>query len=282
MGGCYLLGTSTNENESRDRHTSSSTRSYNSTPNSSTEQSSKDFSGKTTEQIPQTNNTAGKQKQMVYHANIYLQVTKLQAAKNELDKIAKQSKATIVSSSDTEKLDERHLRVTYNVPQAQFQTFVDHSKKISDTVPDIQIQGDDVSEELVDLSARIKAKKAMETRLLAMMEKATTTSDLLDIENTLGTVQEQLEQLTGRQQYLQHRVAFSTITVELSSSTYQPIQTKYSFVNQISQGFVNSCKNLWTGLQLFIIWLAKALPYLIIITIVIVPVLLYVKKRQNK
>lgn len=282
MAGCYLLGSYTNKNGSSDRNTSFNTRSYNSAPTSSTEQSSKNFSGKTTDRIPQTNNIAGKQQQMVYHANIYLQVTKLQTAKIELDKIAKQTKATIVSSSDTEKLDERNLRITYNVPQKLFQTFLDHSKKISDTIPDIQIQGEDVSEELVDLSARIKAKKAMEARLLAMIGKATTTSDLLDIEKTLGTVQEQLEQLTGRQQYLQHRVAFSTITVELSSSTYQPVQTKYSFINQISQGFVNSCKNLWIGLQLFIIWLAKALPFLILITIVIVPVLLYFKKRQNK
>lgn len=282
MAGCYLVGSYSNENGSSDRNTSFNTQSYNSAPTSSTEQSSKNFSGKTTDQIPQTNNTAGKQQQMVYHANIYLQVTKLQTAKIELDKIAKQTKATIVSSSDTEKLDERNLRITYNVPQKLFQTFLDHSKKISDTIPDIQIQSDDVSEELVDLSARIKAKKAMEARLLTMMGKAATTSDLLDIENTLGTVQEQLEQLTGRQQYLQHRVAFSTITVELSSSTYQPVQTKYSFINQISQGFVNSCKNLWVGLQLFIIWLAKALPFLILITIVIVPVLLYFKKQQKK
>jgi hypothetical protein len=282
MVGCYLLGSYFNDNESRNFKEPFNNQSYNSTPTMSTDQSSKSYSGKTTEQIPQTNNIAGKQQQMVYQANIHLHVTKLQAAKTELDKIAKQTKATIISSSDAEKLDGRNLRITYSVPQQQFQLFIDHSKKISNTVPDIQIQGEDVSEELVDLNARIKAKKAMEARLLAMMGKAVTTSDLLDIENTLGGVQEQLEQLTGRQQYLQHRVAFSKITVEISSSAYQHVQTKKSFIDQTSQAFVDSCENIWIGLQLFVIWLSQALPYLILITIIIVPVLLYIKKRKNK
>jgi uncharacterized protein (UPF0333 family) len=283
MIGCYFLGSFTNKNGNQDSYSSFESRSYNSSPSSSnSSQTSKDFSGKTTEQIPQTDNITGKQQKMVYYANIHLQVNNLQLAKNELDKIANQTKATIVSGSETERLDERNIRITYNVPQSQFQTFLDLSKKISDTTPNVQIQGDDASEELVDLVARIKAKKAMESRLLAMMAKATTTNDLLDIENTLGTVQEQLEQLTGRQQYLQHRIAFSTITVEISSTTYQPLQTKYSFLNEISRGFINSCKNLWTGLQLFIIWIAKALPFLILFTIIAIPVLLYFKKRQNK
>jgi hypothetical protein len=281
--GCYFLGSFTNENGNQDSFSSFESRSYNSSPSSSnSSQTSKNFSEKTTEQIPQTDTITGKQQKMVYYANIHLQVNNLQLAKNELDKIANQTKATIVSGSETERLDERNIRITYNVPQSQFQTFLDLSKKISDTTPNVQIQGDDASEELVDLVARIKAKKAMESRLLAMMAKATTTNDLLDIENTLGTVQEQLEQLTGRQQYLQHRIAFSTITVEISSTTYQPLQTKYSFLNEISRGFINSCKNLWTGLQLFIIWIAKALPFLILFTIIAIPVLLYFKKRQNK
>jgi hypothetical protein len=281
--GCYFLGSFTNENGNQDSFSSFESRSYNSSPSSSnSSQTSKNFSEKTTEQIPQTDTITGKQQKMVYYANIHLQVNNLQLAKNELDKIANQTKATIVSGSETERLDERNIRITYNVPQSQFQTFLDLSKKISDTTPNVQIQGDDASEELVDLVARIKAKKAMESRLLAMMAKATTTNDLLDIENTLGTVQEQLEQLTGRQQYLQHRIAFSTITVEISSTTYQPLQTKYSFLNEISRGFINSCKNLWTGLQLFIIWIAKALPFLILFTIIAIPVLLYFKKRQKK
>ncbi|MCH5585706.1 DUF4349 domain-containing protein [Shimazuella sp. AN120528] len=278
MIGCYLLGAYINQTDNNSY--SSETQSYNTSLYNS--QASKDYSGKPSEQITQTDHMAGERQQMVYHADIYLEVNKLHSAKNELDKIVKQTNAIIVSSSDTEKFDERNLNINYNVPQNKFQLFLDHIKKISNTPPDIQIQSDDVSEELVDLTARIKAKKAMEARLLAMMSKATTTSDLLDIENTLGTTQEQLEQLTGRQQYLKHRVAFSTITVELRSSTYQPLQTKYSLLNEISQGFIHSCNNLWIGLQLFIIWLATASPYFILIIIIAIPLGLLIKKHKKE
>ncbi|MXQ55498.1 DUF4349 domain-containing protein [Shimazuella alba] len=235
-----------------------------------------------TNQVLTSDHTTEKKQQMVYHADIQIQVNQLQTAKKQLDHIAKQTSASMVSSSNSEKADERYIRVTYNVPQNQFETFLEHSKKISDIPPDIQIAGEDVSEELVDLQSRIKAKRAMEARLIAMMDKATTTSDLLDIENTLGNVQEQLEQLTGRQKYLQHRVAFSTITVEITSSTYQPLQTQYSFINQASKEFLDSCINMWIGLQLFAIWLAQALPYLILIGIIsLVAILVLRKKRKS-
>ncbi len=282
MIGCYLLGSSTNDNENSDDSSSTESSVSNPSPSSYTSQGSQDSYAKSTDQVPTSDNIAGKKQQMVYHADIRVQVAKLQSARDELDQIAKQTRASMVSSSEAERLDERYIRITYNVPQVQFQAFLDHSKKISDIAPDIQIQGDDVSEELVDLQARIKAKQAMEARLLAMMNKATTTSDLLNVEGTLGSVQEQLEQLTGRQQYLQHRVAFSTITIEISSVAYQPLQSKLSFVNQLSQGFIDSCKDLWTGLQLFIIWLAKALPYLILLGIIAVTITLYIKKRKKK
>lgn len=188
----------------------------------------------------------------------------------------------MVSSSDTTSTDERNIRITYQVPQQKFQLFLAYSKKISDTAPDIQIYVEDVSEELVDLSARIQSKKAMEARLLTMMNKAVTIDELLNIENTLGNVQEQIEQLVGKQQYLQHRVAFSTVTVELRSTTYPIVQTHYSVTNQIARGFMDSCKNLWTGLQLFIIWFAKVLPYLLLIIIISFPIIQLIKRRQKK
>jgi hypothetical protein len=287
MAGFYMLGSYSNQNGNQDRSSISKSNSYDQSPSSFQSHTSKEFSGQMDQsspstQMPKTSNVAGKEQQMVYEADIQMQVTKLPEAKRELDKVAKQNNATMVSSSDSQNLDQRTIRITFNVPQAQFQTFIDHSKKISENTPDIQIQGDDVSEELVDLTARIKAKRAMESRLIAMMNKATTTSDLLAIEQTLGNVQSELEQLTGRQQYLKHRVSYSTVTITISSSTYQPLQTKYSFINQLSQGFLNSCKNLWTGLQLFVIWLAKSLPYLILIAVIAIPVVLYFKKRHRK
>jgi hypothetical protein len=281
--GSYFLYSYQNENSnsedfSNSKENFSSSSSYTSNGNM---QESTGKSSSSTNQVPTSEHTTDKKQQMVYHADIQIQVNQLSAAKKQLDQIAKQTSASMVNSSNSEKADERYIRVTYNVPQNQFQTFIEHSKKISDIPPDIQIAGDDVSEELVDLQSRIKAKKAMEARLIAMMNKATTTSDLLDIENALGNVQEQLEQLTGRQQYLKHRVAFSTITVEITSSTYQPLQTKYSFINQVSKEFIDSCVNMWIGLQLFAIWLAQALPYLILIGIISFVTIFVIRKKRK-
>jgi hypothetical protein len=224
--------------------------------------------------------TTKSSQQMVYRADLQLQVTKLDGAKKKLDDIAKQFSASLVSSSESEELDEKQIRVTYQVPQNKFQAFLDHTKKISENPASVQISAEDVGEELVDLQARIKAKKAMETRLIAMMSKASTTNDLLDIEETLGDVQEQIEQLSGRQEYLKYHVAFSTVTVELNSSTYQPLQAKNSFFQEVSKSFIDSCINMWLGLQVIVIYLAVAFPYLLLIGIIWLIIYLIRKKRK--
>ena len=264
MMGSYLLGS---------YHSSSS---Y--SPNNIQTSSEKSIS---TDSIPSNSQTSERTQQMVYQADIQLQVSKLDDAKKKLDVLAKKFSTSLVSSSETEEFEEKQFRVTYHVPQSKFQTFLDHIKKISENPASVQITSEDVGEELIDLQARIKAKKAMETRLIAMMNKANTTGDLLDIETSLGNAQEQIEQLTGRQQYLKYHVAFSTVNVELNTSTYQPLHTEKSFFHEVIKSFLDSCMNMWIGLQMLVIYLAKAFPYLVVIGLIWLVVLFIRKKRKS-
>jgi hypothetical protein len=232
--------------------------------------------------LPNTNHLAGQEQKMVYNANLYLYVSDIQVARNKLDEVAKKTQSYIVSSADTEKNQASYTTITYRVKQGQFQSFINYVKKLSDKPPSVQIQGQDVSEEVVDLEARLKAKQAMEARLLDMMKKATTTSDLLDVETTLGTTQEQIEQIKGRLQYLQHRIDYSTVIVEISQSEYQPVQANNSLGTELIQGFISSTKDVWIGLQLLIISFARILPFLIVLAVIVYPTLLIIKKVRKK
>src|SRR5690606_18783760 len=73
----------------------------------------------------------------------------------------------------------------------------------------------DVTEEYVDLQSRLRSKQAVEERLLSFMKEAEKTDDLLKISNDLARVQEQIEQIKGRMNYLENHVAFSTITINI-------------------------------------------------------------------
>jgi Domain of unknown function (DUF4349) len=75
--------------------------------------------------------------------------------------------------------------------------------------------GQDVSQEYVDLRARIRQLQAVENQLLELLDRADTVGAALAVQQQLSQVQLDLEQARGRLQYLDDQVAFSTISLDL-------------------------------------------------------------------
>jgi predicted small secreted protein len=73
--------------------------------------------------------------------------------------------------------------------------------------------GRDVSQEYVDLRARIRQLQAVESQLLELLDRADTVGAALAVQQQLSQVQLDLEQARGRLQYLDDQVAFATISL---------------------------------------------------------------------
>jgi hypothetical protein len=78
--------------------------------------------------------------------------------------------------------------------------------------------GQDVSQELVDLQARIRHLQAVEARLLGFLEQANTVAAALAVQTELNRVQLELEQARGRLDYLDDQVALATISLQIRES----------------------------------------------------------------
>jgi hypothetical protein len=76
--------------------------------------------------------------------------------------------------------------------------------------------GQDVSQEFVDLEARIRHLEAVETQLLELLRRAGTVTSALAVQSRLNEVQLQLEQVRGRARLLEDQVAFATISLALA------------------------------------------------------------------
>ncbi len=76
----------------------------------------------------------------------------------------------------------------------------------------------DVTEEYVDLSAKLENLEATEKQLLVIMEKAETVEDILDVQRELSRVRGEIEQTKARMQYLEQTSATSLIEVHLEQS----------------------------------------------------------------
>ena len=78
------------------------------------------------------------------------------------------------------------------------------------------VSGQDVSQEYIDLDARLRNYMAQEVVLLRLMERATSVLDTIRVQNELQRVQLEVERLRGRLNYLDDQTAMSTIELRIA------------------------------------------------------------------
>ncbi|HDZ20495.1 hypothetical protein LCGC14_0162570 [marine sediment metagenome] len=94
------------------------------------------------------------------------------------------------------------------------------------TVVEQQIFGHDVTEEYVDLEIRLKTAKAMLTKLVELLDKATDVEKALMVEREIGRVQLAIDRIEGRLKLLANRTAYATITVNFIPAQHVPTTMK--------------------------------------------------------
>jgi hypothetical protein len=135
----------------------------------------------------------------------------------------------------------------------------------------ISIDAKDVTEEYIDVEARLKTKKELEQKYLALLKQAKSVSDILSIEHQAGIIRAEIESMQGRINYLRDQVAFSTIRINY----YQTIGTDFGFTSK----FVASMKKGWDNLLLFLIGLTTIWPFLLFIG---ASTWFYLRRRKNR
>jgi hypothetical protein len=132
----------------------------------------------------------------------------------------------------------------------------------------------DVTDQFVDLSARVKNKQQEETRLLSHLEKSGTLPDTLLLEKELSRVREEVERLQGQMNVLTAATDLATINIRLQErSRFQPPPSVAAmpFTKRVMQSFMNSYQNLVAFLEGCAILLAGASPWAIAVFVIAAP-----------
>lgn len=111
--------------------------------------------------------------------------------------------------------DSQPTALTLRVPAETFDQALSALRALAQEVLAEQTAARDVTEEYTDLDARLRNLQAAETQLLALLEQADAVEDLLKVENRLAEVRGEIEQLQGRLNVLENRIALATIHVLL-------------------------------------------------------------------
>jgi hypothetical protein len=233
-----------------------------------------------------TDVVAGLNKKLIYHANLNMEVEDYAKAQTEVRNMITMAKGYIIQFTENRSEYEQGGTFVMKVPASGFSSFLGNLEKVKHETFQRSIEGQDVSEEYVDLESRLKAKQLMESRYIEFMEKATKSNDLVAFANQLGTIQEEIERIKGRMRYIDQNVSFSTVELRLYQ-TDESFAAKHSteqgpLGERASDALKGSLNALSILFQWLVVILAAALPVLIIGGIIMVIVLVFFKKSIRR
>jgi hypothetical protein len=155
----------------------------------------------------------------------------------ELLKNLAAQKGGYLSSTNVQKNYNNRLTgsVIIRVPAKEFETTLTGVQAIG-TVKSVSTQGQDVTEEYVDLQAQKTSYQNQLAQYNEIMKKAVKVEDVITVQQQIDRVQTQLNRLDGRLKYLDSRIDLSTITVNLQEPEPVGGDSGHNFVSTINEG----------------------------------------------
>lgn len=162
---------------------------------------------------------------IVRTGQMLLVVQDIPAVMDQITRLADSYKGYVVSSNSWREGERLHGAITIRVPADDFATVMKSLGALAVEVTSQTTTSQDVTEEYVDLSAKLHNLEATEQQLLRILEKAEKVEDILNVQRELSRVRGEIEQTKGRMQYLERTSATSLIEIRLEQSN---LDTKFS------------------------------------------------------
>jgi hypothetical protein len=145
------------------------------------------------------------------------------------------------------------------VPAGKFEDVLKSLKKLG-KVKSLDISSEEVTSEYVDLQSRLRNWRAQEAVMLDLMKRAKTVSESIAVQNNLQQIQMEIEQISGRLQYLDDRVSYSEISLYINEPSVVPLKDKLGLKTALGKALKASSQVL----SLMIVTLGYLFPLIII------------------
>jgi len=160
-------------------------------------------------------------RKIIRNADLALEVAAPLEAQQKVSSIAETlggfvvtSESKLRASNDAARQDVE-VTLVVRVPSQQFKPAVEQILGLGSRIIQNKATGEDVTEEFIDLEARVKTQKALEEQFLEIMKRAGKVEDALEVQRQIAEVRTEIEKLEGRKRFLENRASLSTITVAL-------------------------------------------------------------------
>ena len=176
----------------------------------------------------------------------------------------------------------RNVKVIARVPSAQFNEFLAEVRQNGARVLSERITGQDVTEEFIDLEARLRVQKETETRYLEFLKQAKSVTDALTVQAELAKVRTVIEQIEGRKRFLESQSSLSTITVNLESETSTVVSSPRGFWYDVKKAFGDGLDAAATLILFLIRFIIVLLPIALLIFLPVGLLIRWLIRRRKR
>jgi hypothetical protein len=226
----------------------------------------------------------GQERLIIRTADMNIVVTDTEDAMARIADMANDNGGWVVGSnvfqaSETAKTG----NITIRVPAEGFQSALDAIRALSVEVTSLNTSGQDVTEEFVDLEARLANLEATADRVRAFLDETRNVEEALAVNAELSRLESEIEVHKGRMQYLSQSAAFSTISVNLTPDILaQPIEVGGWQPEGVAREAIEALVNTLQSLASALIWLGiYFLPVILLLGIPVLLVVWFIRRRRR-
>jgi hypothetical protein len=159
--------------------------------------------------------TPSQEREVIYNAQLSLEANDIQGTLQKVRTLAEGYGGYVASSSRSAYGAQARADIAIRVPKDKFQTAIQQIETYGKII-DEGTSSEDITQQYIDLKARLSNMQSQEERLHEILDMAKTVDEILKVESELERVRGEIDSLQGQINYFEGNVEMSLITVTLT------------------------------------------------------------------
>ena len=225
------------------------------------------------------------ERKIIRNADLQLEANAPEEAQTKISRIAETKGGFVVetqsSASDVKANVRDTVSMTVRVPSAKFDEALNEIRGTASRVIVENVKGEDVTEEFIDIEARLKTQKALETQFLEIMKRSNSVADALNVQTEIARVRGEIEKIEGRKRFLESQASLSTIKIRLQTPAAFSANTA-GFFGKLGQAFGSGFDAALSFILVLVTAVIALLPFFLFIAAPLYFVIRYFLRKNRK
>ncbi|MDO1502149.1 DUF4349 domain-containing protein [Winogradskyella maritima] len=225
---------------------------------------------------PQSDDAEVQEQKLIKESFLSFETQDLEESHKAVVSAISSNKGYIQDDSSNKGYNRVSRRIVARIPTTNFESTIDAIDDNVEYFDSKRITSRDVTEEFIDLEARLKAKRTLEERYLQLLSKAKNVKEILEIERELSSIREDIEAKQGRLNYLQNKVSLSTLTIE-----FYKVTTETGVTQSYGSKMWKAISSGFDGISMFFLGILYIWPFILLLILGAWLLRRWLKKRNK-